>query len=219
MNKDIDNYSFPYYFDKEVYLQMKELERLASILCFEFNNHIQLDYHSIEHKRILKKLLGNFGDNSTILQPFRVNVGKDVFINYNCTILDGAKVFIGDNVRIAPNVGIYTDAHPVHPVPRRDIVSCNSKPITIQNNVWIGGHSTILPGVTIGENSVIGGGSVVTKDIPSNVVAVGNPCKVLYEITDDMKYQLDKDTPITPEEWEQGLKWAETEEEYKKELR
>lgn len=219
-----NNYGFPYYFSKEVYLKGKAIYNKTRKAIFDFNSVFQPDGHSEYHINILKEILGNFGEDSQVLQPFCIDhgintyIGKNTFINHNCTILDGAKVFIGDNVRIAPDVGIYTDTHPVHPIPRRDIVDSNSKPITIHNNVWIGGHSTILPGVTIGENSVIGGGSVVTKDIPDNVVAVGNPCRVLYKITDDIKYQLDKNTMITKEDWENGLHWQETKKEYKKML-
>lgn len=205
------NYNFPYYFNKSIDIERRNEKKRTNKLCFDFNNTYQENGHSTFHFKLLKQMIGEFGENSIILQPFSVDlgknlfIGKEVFINHSCTILNGAPVIIGNNVRMAPNVGIYTDTHPIHPISRRDIVDCNSEIIIIQDNVWIGGHSTILPGVTIGENTVIGAGSVVTKDIPSNVVAVGNPCRILYSITDDMKYKLFKDKEITQEQWEQGL--------------
>ena len=108
--------------------------------------------------------------------------------NYNLTILDCAKVKIGDNVFIAPNVSLFTAGHPIHHEPRNQEYEY-ALPITIGNNVWIGGNTVVNPGVKIGDNCVIGSGSVVTKDIPANSIAVGNPCRVLREITDeDKKY-------------------------------
>ncbi len=134
---------------------------------------------------LLKRLLGHIGSDDIIInQPFRcdygkqISVGKRFFANFNFTVLDEAPVTIGDDCFIGPNVSIYTACHSTDPVER------NSRrewalPVTIGNNVWIGGSVTILPGVTIGDNVTIGAGSVVTHDIPSNTVAVGNPCKVI----------------------------------------
>lgn len=110
-------------------------------------------------------------------------MGENFFTNYNLTILDVGKVKIGDNAQIAPHVSIYTAGHPVHPDSRNSGYEYGIA-ITIGDNVWIGGNTCILPGVTIGNNVVIGAGSVVTKDIPDNVIAVGNPCRIIREITE-----------------------------------
>ena len=145
-------------------------------------------------KAMIKDILGKTGDEIVIEQPFRCDYGKNIevgnnfFANYNCVILDVAKVTIGENVMFAPNVSIYTAGHPIHPESRNSGYEYGI-PITIGNNVWIGGNVVINPGVTIGNNVVIGSGSVVTKDIPDNVIAVGNPCRVIREITEeDRKY-------------------------------
>lgn len=143
---------------------------------------------------LIKDILGKAGDNVFIEQPFHcdygknIEVGKNFFANYNCTILDVGKVIIGDNVMFAPNVSIYTAGHPVHPDSRNSGYEYGIE-ITIGDNVWVGGSVVINPGVHIGNNVVIGSGSVVTKDIPDNMVAAGNPCKVIREITEeDRKY-------------------------------
>ena len=134
---------------------------------------------------LLKGLLGHIGDDSIIInQPFRcdygkqISVGKRFFANFNFTVLDEAKVTIGDDCFIGPNVSIYTACHSTDPVERNSRREW-AEPVTIGDNVWIGGSVTILPGVNIGDNVTIGAGSVVTKDIPSNSIAVGNPCKVM----------------------------------------
>ena len=139
-------------------------------------------------KEIIKKLFGYVGDDNFLLnQPFRcdygkqISIGKRFFANFNFTVLDEARVTIGDDCFIGPNVSIYTACHSTDPVERNTRQEW-AKPVTIGNNVWIGGSVTILPGVTIGDNVTIGAGSVVTKDIPSNSVAVGNPCKVIKKI-------------------------------------
>lgn len=137
---------------------------------------------------ILKDLLGNIGDDNIIInQPFycdygkQISVGKRFFANFHFTVLDEARVIIGDDCFIGPNVSIYTACHSTDPVERNTRQEW-AEPVTIGDNVWIGGSTTILPGVTIGDNVTIGAGSVVTKDIPSNVVAVGNPCKVIKKL-------------------------------------
>lgn len=139
-------------------------------------------------KDILKSLLGFTGDDDFLInQPFhcdygkQISIGKRFFANFNFTVLDEACVTIGDDCFIGPNVSIYTACHSTDPVER------NSRrewalPVTIGHNVWIGGSVTILPGVTIGDNVTIGAGSVVARDIPSNSVAVGNPCKVVKSL-------------------------------------
>lgn len=164
----------------------------AKELIFEFNS---LHPSEIEKRNeIIKKLFGNASDSFFIEPPFRcdygynISIGENFYANYNCTILDCAKVTIGDNVLFGPNVSLFTAGHPIHFEPRNAGIEY-AFPITIGNNVWIGGGVIVNPGVTIGENVVIASGSVVTKDIPSNSIAVGNPCKVIREIIDeDKKY-------------------------------
>lgn len=143
---------------------------------------------------LLKKLLGKTGEEVWIEPPFHcdygwnIEVGENFFANYGLTILDVGKVTIGDHVQFAPGVSIYTAGHPLHPISRNSGYEYGI-PITIGNNVWIGGNVIVLPGVTIGDNAVIGAGSVVTKDVPDNMIAAGNPCKVIRKITDeDRKY-------------------------------
>ena len=145
-------------------------------------------------KEMIKNILGKTGEEVFIEQPFRCDYGKNIevgnnfFANYNCVILDVAKVTIGKNVMFAPNVSIYTAGHPIHPESRNSGYEYGI-PVTIGDNVWVGGSVVINPGVKIGNNVVIGSGSVVTKDIPDNVIAVGNPCRVIREITEeDRKY-------------------------------
>ena len=137
-----------------------------------------------EREKIIKALFGRCGKNIWVESPFfcdygtLISVGDNVFINFNCTILDAAPVVIGDDVLFGPNVHLYSATHPIDPAVRAEGLEY-AKPINIQNNVWIGGSSVICPGVTVGSRSVIGAGSVVTKDIPPDVVAAGNPCKVI----------------------------------------
>ena len=139
--------------------------------------------------RLIKEILGKTGKTINIEAPFHcdygynIEVGENFFANYNLTILDVGKVKIGDNAQIAPNVSIYTAGHPVHPDSRNSGYEYGIA-ITIGDNVWIGGNTCILPGVTIGNNVVIGAGSVVTKDIPDNVIVAGNPCRIIREITE-----------------------------------
>ena len=138
---------------------------------------------------LLKNILGKTGENVHINAPFHcdygynIEVGDNFFSNYNLTILDVAKVRIGDNAQIAPNVSIYTAGHPIHPDSRNSGYEYGID-VTIGDNVWIGGNACIMPGVTIGNNVVIGAGSVVTKDLPDNVIAAGNPCRIIREITE-----------------------------------
>lgn len=143
---------------------------------------------------LIKDILGKTGKDVHIEQPFHCDYGKNIeigenfFSNYNLTILDVGKVVIGDNAQIAPNVAIYTAGHPVHPDSRNSGYEYGIG-ITIGNNVWIGGNTVINPGVHIGNNVVIGSGSIVTKDLPDNVIAVGNPCRIIRPITEeDRKY-------------------------------
>ena len=151
-------------------------------LCHEYN---QLAPSEIERQQeIIKTLFGKTKDGFLIVAPFwcdygyNIEVGENFYANHNCVILDAAKVLFGDNVFIAPNCGFYTAGHPLDAEQRNQGLEY-AYPITIGNSVWIGGGVHIMPGVTIGDNTVIGAGSIVTKDIPSGVIAVGNPCRVL----------------------------------------
>ena len=142
-----------------------------------------------EREAVIRRLLGRTGKNVSIVSPFycdygyNIETGENFFMNMNCVILDGAKVTFGDNVFVAPGCGFYTAGHPLD-AERRNAGLEYALPIRIGNNVWIGAQVCILPGVTIGDNSVIGAGSVVTKDIPSGVLAAGNPCRVIRPITE-----------------------------------
>ncbi|EKO3808286.1 sugar O-acetyltransferase [Vibrio harveyi] len=154
-----------------------------------------------KRSNILNHLLASVGKNCYIEPPLRANwgchthLGDNVYANFNLTLVDDTHIYIGDHVMIGPNVTIATAGHPIDPELRRDIAQFNI-PVHIGNNVWIGANSVVLPGVTIGENSVIGAGSVVTKDIPANVVAVGNPCRVLREIGEHDKEFYFRDRKI-----------------------
>lgn len=166
--------------------ELLEERNVAKDLCFEFNHTKPSD--TATQTALIQKLIGKVGDNVTILAPFwcdygsNIEIGDNFFANHNCVILDGAMVTFGDNVFIAPDCGFYTAGHPLD-AERRNQGLEYAKPITVGDNVWIGGGVKVMPGVTIGDNAVIGGGSVVTKDIPANVIAVGNPCRILREIT------------------------------------
>ncbi|MCC8148123.1 sugar O-acetyltransferase [Akkermansia sp.] len=150
-------------------------------------------------REVAAELFGRMGEGCYLEPPlrcdygFNIRMGDRVYINFNLVVLDCAAVTIGNDVLIGPNVGIYTAGHPVDPGLRREGLEF-ALPVTIEDGVWIGGHAVIAPGVRIGRNSVIGAGSVVTKDIPANVVAVGNPCRVIRPITekDREAWQVEK---------------------------
>ncbi len=182
------NAGMAYKSDNEVF----EEQRKTRKLLWELNNTDISDFEKISE--IVNKLVNGNKTNIFINPPFHcdygfnIYIGKNFFANYNCTILDVARVDIGDNVLFAPNVAIYTAGHPIHPVARASGYEYGAS-VKIGNNVWIGGNTVVNPGVTIGDNTVIGSGSVVTKDIPANVIAAGNPCRVIREITqDDINY-------------------------------
>lgn len=144
---------------------------------------------------LVRKIVAKIGQDSYIVPPFRcdygdhVFIGNNTYINYNCCFLDSAKVTIGDYVYMGPNCNIFTPCHPIHYELRKEKVTEYALPVTVGSHSWIGGDVVITPGVTIGENCVIGAGSVVTKDIPDNSIAVGNPCKVIRQINDkDREY-------------------------------
>lgn len=177
------NAQLPYISDDSVMEEQKVCRRILQKLNFADRS----DFDTLAE--IVKELLGK-SENAFINPPFycdygkNIEVGKNFFANYNCTIIDVAKVKIGDNCQFAPNVSIYTAGHPLHPVARNSLYEYGIE-VTVGDNVWIGGNTVIMPGVHIGSNTVIGAGSVVTKDIPDWVVAAGNPCRVIREITEE----------------------------------
>lgn len=178
--------------DKKLYYAGQP-ELIADQLTYLEKN---FDYNQLrpsqqeEKQTLLKQLFAEIGEGCYIEAPFHANwggkhvhLGSHVYVNYNLTLVDDTHIYIGDHVMIAPNVVIATGTHPIHPGLRRKEAQYNL-PVHIQDNVWLGAGCLVMPGVTIGENSVIGAGSVVTKDIPANVVAVGNPCRVLRDISE-----------------------------------
>lgn len=157
----------------------------AAVLTAQFNATAGDDYAGRD--KILRELFGSVGEG-TVVRPaircdygYQTHLGARVFINWGFVSLDVGKVTIGDDVQIGPNVQLLTATHPIEPEPRRAKWE-GSKPITIGKNVWLGGGVIVCPGVTIGENTVVGAGAVVTRDLPANVVAVGNPARVIRQI-------------------------------------
>lgn len=165
---------------------LRERDRCKDI-CFEYNNTRPSQLET--KKEVLRSLFGGTDGEFVIQAPFwcdygyNIYLGKNFYANHNLMILDGAKVTFGDNVFIAPDCGFHTAGHPID-AQRRNQGLEYAWPITVGNNVWIGAGVQVCPGVTIGSNVVIGAGSVVTRNIPDNVIAVGNPCRVLREITE-----------------------------------
>lgn len=158
--------------------------------CIEF--HRVPSWNQPEQQKAAEKLFGSVGTNVSIQPGFQCDFGRNIHVgdnfltNYNVVILDIAKVTIGNDVMIGPNTLITTVGHPVSPLGRKKRMGI-SKPVTIGNNVWMGGNVTVLPGVTIGNNAIIAAGAVVTHDIPDNCVAGGIPAKVIKEIEDDIQ--------------------------------
>jgi maltose O-acetyltransferase len=172
--------------------ELLEIWHRAKDLTKEYNNLPSADRKGKEE--LLRELLGSAGENLWITPPFYVDYGKNIYIgknceiNMNCTFLDDNRIQIGDRALIAPNVQIYTSFHPTNAARRFEdsksggsfsFCETRTAPVVIGNDVWIGGGAIVLPGVVIGNNVVIGAGSVVTKDIPDNFIAVGNPCHLL----------------------------------------
>lgn len=161
-------------------------ERKACKVVLHEINTMSPDYDE-KHYELFRKIFGKTNGQFIIESPFHcdygynIELGKNFYMNVNCVILDEAEVRFGDNVFIAPNCAFYTAGHPFD-IELRNKGLEYAKPITVGNNVWIGGNVVVLPGVTIGDNCVIGAGSVVVKDIPANTLAAGNPCKVIRSL-------------------------------------
>jgi maltose O-acetyltransferase len=165
--------------------RIAEASARAIDLAAEYNATTSGD--GARRRELLAELLGGIGEDTAIRPPFFVDYGSQIrigarcFANFGLVALDVAPITIGDDVQIGPNVQLLTPTHPVEPGPRRDKWEA-AEPITIGDNVWLGGGAIVLPGVTIGDNTVVGAGAVVTKDLPANVVAVGNPAKVVRTV-------------------------------------
>lgn len=198
------NAGLAYISDESVFNEQKR----ARILTQRLNTVDRSDFKQISE--IVKELFGK-SEGAFVNPPFycdygfNIEVGKNFFANYNCTILDVGKVKIGDNCFIAPNVSIYTAGHPIHPQTRNTMYEYGID-MTIGNDVWIGGNSVICPGVNIGDGAVIGAGSVVTRDVPSYTVVAGNPAKVIKTITDEDRKYYFKDRIFDDEAWQDILK-------------
>ena len=186
-------------FDEEV----ANFQRDCMELLYDFN---LIRPHELEKRQtLLKQMFGKIGENCYIEPPLHSNfggrhvfMGNNVYANYNLTLVDDGNIYIGDNVMFAPNVVVATAGHPIIPELRMKGLQFN-KDVHIGKNVWVGAGAILMPGVKIGDNTVIGAGSVVTKDIPSDVVAVGNPCRVIRQIGEKDKLYFYKDEVI---DWE-----------------
>lgn len=171
------------YFCTDEELAKEQLRRLDQLYDFNQTRPSEMP----KRMALLKEILAEVGENCYVEPPLHANwgchthFGNNVYANFNLTLVDDTDIYVGDGVLFGPNVVVAVAGHPVDPELRRKVAQFNL-PVHIGNNVWIGAGAIILPGITIGDNSVIGAGSVVTKDIPANVVAVGNPCRVLREI-------------------------------------
>jgi galactoside O-acetyltransferase len=184
--------------------ELAHARQRGKALCYEINRLHPDDMK--KRLKLMKELFGSMGENVWMEPPIRMaygsntTIGNNVYINFNLTVVDDYKVTIGNNVMFGPNVTIAVTNHPVHPDLRRQ-GGMYALPVVIEDDAWIGSGAIIVPGVTIGKGSVIGAGSVVTKNIPANVIAVGNPCKVLREITEDDRVYYYKDMRADQVEW------------------
>lgn len=171
------------YFCTDEELAKEQLHRLDRLYDFNQTRPSEMP----KRMALLKEILAEVGENCYVEPPLHANwgchthFGNNVYANFNLTLVDDTDIYVGDGVLFGPNVVVAVAGHPVDPDLRRKVAQFNL-PVHIGNNVWIGAGAIILPGIAIGDNSVIGAGSVVTKDVPANVVAVGNPCRVLREI-------------------------------------
>ncbi len=189
------------YFPEDEELMKEQLLCLEKL--YDYNATRPLEQE--KRKRLLSEMFAEIGEGCYIEPPFHANwggkhvhFGKDIYANFNLTLVDDTHIYVGDCTMFAPNVTVATAAHPVLPALREKAFQFNA-PVHIGKNCWIGSGALIMPGVTIGENTVIGAGSVVTKDIPANVVAVGNPCRVMREIGERDREFFFKDRRIPKE--------------------
>lgn len=188
---DNKNLSNQYYRESGKELFEKRLH--AKMQLKKFND---AEPKSFKERQIIIKNILNTKSNRFFIEPpfycdygFNISIDDNFFANYNCTLLDAAPITIGKNVLFGPNVSLFTSAHAIHPEDRAKGWQC-SKPINIADNVWLGGNVIVNPGIEIGENSIIGSGSVVTKNIPANVIAAGNPCQIIRPITEADRLEL-----------------------------
>lgn len=187
--EDLHAGKWVYGFDRD----LGKVLQATEALCFRLN--AMAPDRKEEREELIRGMLGRIGDSFLIHSPFRCDFGKHIFIgknfisNFNLTILDEAIVTIGDNVFIGPNCGIYTISHALLP-DQRNAGVMKAAPVTIGNDVWLAADVKVLPGVTIGDGAVIGAGSVVTCDIPPRVLAAGNPCRVIREITEEDRVDI-----------------------------
>lgn len=185
--------------DQEIEQRLDEERKRCKEKMFDYNHCRPGDQE--QRQKILKELLGSCGEHVYIEDGIHMSYGSHVFLedyfyaNFNLTIVDDGEVYIGNRTMIGPNVTICTTGHPADPY-YREMVAHYSLPIHIGKNVWIGSNAVILPGVTIGDNSIIGAGSVVTRDIPANVIAVGNPCRVARTIGERDKEYYFRDKKV-----------------------
>lgn len=187
-------------YDANYNKEIVEARTRCADLCYDFNQCRPSD--TKKQKELLEQILGSIKGNAVITAPFycdygfNISIGENFYTNHNVTILDGAKVTFGDNVFIAPNCVFSTSGHAIDSEQRGRGLEI-AWPITVGDNVWIGANVSVLPGVTIGSDTIIGAGSIVNKDIPSGVIAAGNPCKVIRKITeaDKQKYPIWDEQP------------------------
>lgn len=188
-----------YLYDANYDKEIVESRTRCADLCYEFNNCKPSE--TKKQKELLEQMIGSIKGEPVITAPFycdygsNISIGEYFYTNHNVTILDGAKVTFGDHVFIAPNCVFSTAGHAIDSEQRNQGLEI-ARPITVGNNVWIGTNVSVLPGVTIGNDTIIGAGSVVNKDIPGGVIAAGNPCRVIRKITDADK----KKYPVFEEE-------------------
>lgn len=186
------------YLPEDDSIMEEQLKHLDMLYDFNRTRPTELD----KREKMLKEMFAEIGEGCYIEPPFHANwggahchFGKNVYCNFGCTFVDDTHIYVGDYTMFGPNVTVATAGHPILPELRKQAYQYNA-PVHIGKNCWIGAGAIIVPGVTIGDNTVIGAGSVVTKDIPSNVVAVGNPCRVLREIGDHDKEYYFKNKKI-----------------------
>lgn len=188
-----------YIADEQVFAEMAACKKLLA----KVNNTDRWEYEKIT--QAVKQVIPDSKD-IVVIPPFyceygtHITTGENFFANYNCTLIDVSEIKFGDNCLLGPNVSIYTAGHPVHPDTRNSGYEYGRK-VVVGDNVWIGGSVTIVPGVRIGNNVVIGAGSVVTKDVPDNVLAAGNPAKVIRKISEKDRRYFYKQNKIDDEAW------------------